>query len=232
MEKFKETDLYEPIRKLLIEQGFTVRGEVKGCDIAASRDDILWVVEMKLHLNLTLILQAMERQTITGWVFIAIPRPKNARDKTLRQAMRLLKKIEIGLITVALDSPLKHTEILLFPEGKANKTTKASEKIRKEMAGRSADTTGGSTKTTINTAYRERCVKIACLLETHSPLSVAQLVKEFACERDTSAILNANFYGWFKKIAKARYELSPEGHSYLQENADSALVAYYKMRAI
>ena len=78
--KYKESDMYAPIRDLLAGQGFTVRGEVKGCDISAIRDEALWIIEMKLHANITLIYQAMARQDATGWVFIAIPRPRNARD--------------------------------------------------------------------------------------------------------------------------------------------------------
>jgi len=226
----KETDLYEPIRNLLTDQGFTVRGEVKGCDIAAVKDDMLWIIEMKLHTNIKLIFQAMERQSATDWVFVAIPRPIRARDSTFMQLQRLLKKLQIGLITVALDSPARLAEIILFPAGRDDKANKKSQILRKEIAGRSSDTTGGS-QGTVNTAYRERCVRIACLLEAHGNLSAKELTNAYGCEKDASSILLQNHYSWYNKIARGRYELSCTGLSYLQENETEKLVIFYRMKA-
>lgn len=227
---YKETDLYQPIKDLLTSQGFTVRGEVKSCDIAAVKDDMLWVVEMKLTANLTLVLQAMERQTATDWVFAAIPRPKTTRSGNFPAFKRLLKKLQIGLITVALDSPAKFAEIILFPTGSAAKTTKKSAAIRREVAGRTADTTGGG-KTKVNTAYRERCIRIACLLEAHGPLSAGILTKTHGCEKDAYSILRSNNYNWFEKTARGQYALNNTGTAYLQENAAEKLIVYYRMRA-
>ena len=226
----KETDLYQPIKALLESQGFTVRGEVKGCDIAAVKDDILWIVEMKLSMNLTLVLQAMERQTATGWVFVAIPRPRKARGGNFAAFKRLLKKLELGLITVALDSPAKFAEIIHFPMGNPAKTTAKSAALRKEIAGRTADTAGGS-KTTVNTAYRERAIRIACLLEAHGPLSAKELRKTHGCEADAYSILHRNVYNWFERTGPGQYSLTGTGLAYLQENRAEKLVIYYRMRA-
>ncbi|MCL2361256.1 MAG: DUF2161 family putative PD-(D/E)XK-type phosphodiesterase [Defluviitaleaceae bacterium] len=227
---YKETDLYNPIRDMLQDQGFTVRGEVKGCDIAAVKDDQLWIVEMKLSANLKLIFQAMERQTATDWVFVAVPRPRKARGGSFMKLQRLLKKLQIGLISVALDSPAKHAEIILFPSGKADKTTKKSAIIRKEIAGRTTDTTGGS-KGTVNTAYRERAVRIACLLEAHGDLSAKELTQIHGCEKDTYSILRVNYYNWYKQVARGRFGLSTDGHAFLRENEAEKLVIFYRMKA-
>ena len=228
--KYKETDLYNPIKKLLSDQGFTVRGEVKGCDIAAVKDDILWIIEMKLSISLKLIFQAMERQGATDWVFVAVPRPKSNRDSSFMQLQRLLKKLQIGLITVALDSPVRHAEIILFPTGRADKANNKSATLRREIAGRSTDTTGGS-KGAVNTAYRERSVCIACLLECKGNLSARELVGAYGCEKDASSILRLNYYNWFTRTAKGRYELSAVGREYLEENDAETLVIYYRMKA-
>jgi hypothetical protein len=229
-QKLKETDLYEPIRKMLSAQGFTVKGEVKGCDIAAVKDEILWVVEMKLSFNMTLLYQAMERKKLTDWVYIALPRPRRANEKKHRLMQQILKKLEIGLISVSLDSACPVAEIISFPDGKADKVTKSAARVKKEIAGRTADTTGGATKTPVNTAFRERNVRIACLLEAKGPLSGAALVKQYGCEKDANRILYENFYGWFKKISKGVYDLTPFGRTYLNENAGNSLIAYYRMK--
>jgi len=227
---YKEADMYPPIRQLLQEQGFTVRGEVKGCDIAAVKDDALWLIEMKLTANLKLLFQAVEKQTSTDWVFVAIPRPRSARDKHYTQFSRLLKRLNIGLITVALDSPRRVADIIHFPTGNDEKNNAASRKIKREIAGRSVDTHGG-TQQKVNTAYRERCVRIATLLEIHAPVNAPELMKTHGCEADTYNILRANNYGWYEKVGRGVYALSDKGRTYLQDNAAENLVIFYRMRA-
>jgi len=229
--KFKESDMYEPIRNLLAQQGFVVRGEVKGCDIVAVKGDALWIVEMKLAANITLIYQAMMRQIATDWVFVAIPRPKQIRDGSYLKFQKLLKKLQLGLITVALDSPLKQAEVILFPIGRDNKANKKTAVIKREVAGRTVDTTGGAAKMPVNTAYRERCVRIACLLDTHGPLTAKELVNTHGCAKDTSHIMRTNVLGWFAKLTKGVYVISETGRGYLKTNASTTLVAYYAMKA-
>jgi len=227
----KETDMYQPIKDLLESLGFTVKGEVKNCDIAAKRGDCLWIVEMKLNLNISLLYQAMRRQSITKQVFVAIPRPKQI-TKDFRLAQKILKKLELGLITVALDSPALFAEIILLPAETTSKLgSKKASAILKEMEGRSEDTPGGSRGIKITTAYRERCIRIACHLaaaqenETQS-MSAAELVR-LGCPKDASAILRSNHYGWFTRISKGRYVLSEEGINFLAENQHNPAVQLY-----
>jgi len=228
--KLKETDLYNPIRNLLTEQGFTVRGEVKGCDIVAVKGDIVWVVEMKLSANITLIYQAMDRKAATDWVFIAVPRPKGATRGTFLKLTKLVKKLQIGLITVALDSPVKHAEIIVFPVGKDSKTNKRTAILKREVAGRTVDTTGGATKTQINTAFRERSVQLACLLEEKGVSSPKELIA-LGCAKDAAGTLYSNVLGWFKRVGRGMYELSELGSEYLNANASTSLIIYYRMKA-
>jgi len=227
--KLKEADMYGPIKTLLTSQGFIVRGEVKGCDIAAVRGEELWIVEMKLSANLTLIFQAMARKEAAENVFIAVPRPKSGRDKNFRALKKLAKKLELGLITVALDSPAKHAEILIFPEG-AGRENKKSAAIKKEIFGRTTDSLGGTSGKKIHTAYRERSVKIACLLESRGAQS-AKSLRAMGCADDAYTILRGNPYGWFKKIAKGTYDITEIGQNYLNDNENVSLITYYRMKA-
>jgi len=229
-EKFAEADMYAPIKRMLEQQGFEVKGEVAGCDVAAVREGALWVVEMKLHFNARLLLQAMDRLKITGFVFVAVPRPKRENDKNYTGMKKILTKLELGLITVALDSPARLAEIILFPGGGTNKETKASARVKKEIGGRSSDTAGGS-KTKVNTAYRERCIKIACLLDANGPLSARELTSLHGCERDAYSLMYSNAYGWFEKSGNATFSLTECGRSYLCSNESSGLVSYYRMKA-
>ena len=71
MTEFKETDLYEPIRAFLEEEGYQVQAEVKHCDIAAEKNGRLVVVELKRAFGLKLVYQGLERQSLTDEVFVA-----------------------------------------------------------------------------------------------------------------------------------------------------------------
>ena len=219
--------MYEPIRLLLNELGFIVRGEVKNCDIAAIQEDELWVVEMKLSANLTLLYQAMERKSVTDYVFIAIPRPKNSRSKNFASLKKIVSKLELGLILVSIDSPVPLAEIAIHPAGGGTTSRHKAESIRKEILGRSSDTSGGTSKTKISTAYREKCIRIACFLEAKGDLSSRELMR-LGCEKDTAAILRNNHYGWFAKTADKKYFLADAGKAYLHANDNMPIVAYYR----
>ena len=219
--------MYEPIRQLIISHGFVVRGEVKNCDIAAIREDELWVVEMKLSANLTLLYQAMERKTMTDFVFVAIPRPKNNRNKNFAMLKKIINKLELGLIVVSLDSPMPRAEIIIHPSGSGKTNKRKAESVRNEILGRSSDTTGGASKTAVDTAYREKCIKIACTLEAKGALNSRELAK-FGCEKGAASILRNNYYGWFSKTADKKYMLSDMGKGYLNTNSDAPLVIFYR----
>jgi len=219
----KESDLYAPIKALLTSQGFTVRGEVKGCDLAAVRDDELYVVELKLGFTLHLVYQAMARQEITPLVFVAIPRPRDPKSKNFRAAQKLLQRLSLGLIVVAGN----HAEILLHPAPAKPKNNKKTRAVRQEVAERTVDTDGGVTQTKINTAFRERNIRIACLLAKHGTRTVQELRTLHGCDNRTSGILRRNIYGWFAKTDRSHHTLSATGYAYLTAEKDSDLVRYY-----
>ena len=69
-----ETALYLPVKRFLEKLGFTVKGEVGGCDLVAlSGDDppIVVIGELKLSFNLELILQAVDRAGAADEVWLA-----------------------------------------------------------------------------------------------------------------------------------------------------------------
>ena len=91
MTEFKETDLYEPIRAFLEEEGYQVQAEVKHCDIAAEKDGRLVVVELKRAFGLKLVYQGLERQSLTDEVFAA------ATAKLVRNNRRWSENWMIGI---------------------------------------------------------------------------------------------------------------------------------------
>jgi len=223
MTTFKESDLYAPVKEMLTNLNFTVKGEVKGCDIAAiNEEEELWIVELKRHLSIDLLYQAMDRQSITPNVFVAIPRPQKSDGK----GQKILKKLELGLIYVTIDSPIVRAEVVLFPShSKPSKLSKKAKSLKKEIAGRRGDTPGGSNRMPIVTAYRERCIMVACFLSLTETMSLKEL-RNFGCE-DAGNVIRSGHYGWFVRVRRGQYTLSEIGKKYLKDGANTDVISYY-----
>ena len=229
MADFKETDLYEPIRAFLEEEGYQVQAEVKDCDIAAVKDGQLLIVELKKAFNLKLVYQGMERQSLTDQVFVAIPRPKKgAREKAWKDMLKLLKRLELGLLTVALDSPLKTVDVVLEPsDSLAWKNRKKREKLQAELENHQVDgNVGGMTRRKIMTAFREKSIRLACLLEREGQVSTATL-RERGME-EYLPLLGRNYDKWFGRVEKGVYTLSEKGKEALESEDFAKAVAFYR----
>jgi len=229
MTDFKETDLYEPIRAFLEEEGYQVQAEVKDCDIAAAKDGQLVIVELKKAFNLKLVYQGLERQSLTEQVFVAIPRPKKGqREKAWKDMLKLLKRLELGLLTVALDSPLHTVDVVLEPSDSiAWKNRKKREKVQAELEQRQVDgNVGGMTRRKIMTAFREKSIRLACMLEREGQISTASL-RERGLE-DYIGIFVKNYDKWFKRVEKGVYALSEKGREALENEDYAKAVAFYR----
>lgn len=221
--EWRESDLAPPVRDYLIAQGYTVRSEVKNCDITAIQGDDLIVVELKRGFTIDLLIQAVERQRIADSVYVAIPSGGETRDrysKRWKGMERLLKRLSLGLILVSfpLDKDAPPTvEVLFHPidAGKPRQRTKQRRAVLREIAGRSADyNVGGSTGRAILTAYREQAIYIALCLETFGSQTPTALRNRGASPR-TQAILHRNVYGWFERLERGVYALRPNVHDYI-----------------
>ena len=79
----QEVDLYPPLKHFLTQQGYEVKGEVQHCDVIAVRgDEPVVVVELKLSINITVVLQAVDRLQISDSVYIGVPKDTEDTEKT------------------------------------------------------------------------------------------------------------------------------------------------------
>ncbi|MCK6256271.1 DUF2161 family putative PD-(D/E)XK-type phosphodiesterase [Fictibacillus sp. KIGAM418] len=216
-DKRYETDLYEPVRDFFMEKGFEVHGEVNHCDIAIVKEDELIIVELKLNLNVDLLVQATNRQRLTDLVYIAIPKPKyKLRSKKWQNILHLIRRLELGLLLVSFLKSGPVVETVLSPGAfdrlkSQQRYKKKRTKLLEEIKGRNGDyNVGGSNKTKLMTAYKENCIQIAYLLDQLGPLSPKAL-RELGTGAKTLSILNKNYYGWFEKIARGMYGVSEKG---------------------
>ena len=224
---FSEADLYAPIKAHFESLGYAVKGEVKGCDMILSKDDNHFAVELKKSFNITLLYQALDRAKLTNGAYVAIPR--SIYMKKRGHITHILEKLEIGLITVAMDSPLKSVAVHLAPNIGKTRNNARSRALVAELNGRNFDgNIGGAVKQKLLTAHRERILHIACVLEKLEVASAATLVGLYDCHKLTSQWLRRNYYGWFDKVETGRYALSQAGRAALADPWFSEIVGYYR----
>ena len=217
----KESDLYKPIYKYFKNLGFNINAEVSSYDIVLTKGDLIYIIEIKLNFNITLLKQAIEAQRVSDFVYIAIPAPK--RQKGFNSTIHIAKSLGLGLITIG-----KSVQILLEPEkSMLHKNYKKIKKVRYEVDNRKVDINiGGTNRKKINTVYREKSIQIACHLKNKEFASAKELVKE-GCPEDTLQILYNNYFGYFERIGRAKYILSHMGKKMLQENEFKEVVKYF-----
>lgn len=210
----KETDLYPPIKALLEQQGYEVKSEIGPADVVALRagDEAPVIVELKTSFSLSLLHQAVARQAITDWVYIAVPRAPGKRFlKSLKDNKTLCRRLGLGLITVRLSD--NHTEIHLDPGPYSPRKSKLrTSRLLREFARREGDpNSGGAARTThLITAYRQDALKLAEYLQMHGASRGAETAKATGVTRATT-IMRDDHYGWFEKVTRGVYQLTPRG---------------------
>lgn len=209
-----ESDLAAPVTAYLAAQGWTVRSEVKDCDVAAVRGGDLLVVELKKSLTLALLVQAVRRQRLTDSVYLAVPRPGSVWQwrRANRGVLHLLRRLELGLLFVSSGTGRDPVEVVLQPQPLARRRKAAARRaVLEEVGQRSADyNTAGSTRRKLMTAYREQAIRIACHLAVSGELSPKDL-RARGTGPKTQGILYHNVYGWFQRIAAGSYRLTARG---------------------
>ncbi len=215
MAELRESDLFEPVCKFLESNGFAVRGEVKGADIVAAKDDVLVAVELKKSFCLKLLYQAIERQSFADSVYVAIPRPAKCYGGDWHSILALTRKLELGLIVVSFIQGVAEGAIVDIAVEPADYKSRRSHQKRHvvidEMKGRTLNLNkGGVTRTKLMTAYRENALRIAAALHTNGVLSPSELVK-MGCSSKAGSILQSNFDGWFCKVSRGKYAVTEQG---------------------
>lgn len=230
--KWAEVDLYEPVQDYFTEQGYIVHGEVNDCDVVAVKKDILVIIELKLTLNIDLLIQATQRQRLTKRVYVAVPHPMNRlRSKKWRDTCHLLRRLELGLITVMKDGQVKaiHDPGPFDRVRSMRQSKRHKDKLLKEIEGRLVSTnTGGSYQTKIRTAYKESCIHIACCMAKFGPLS-AQSLRKFGTGDKTYSILYNDYNEWFQKVERGIYTLTVKGFHEYKEDKE---IADFYMRKV
>ena len=205
----RETSLYAAVKEHLERSGYEAKGEVCGCDIVAVRPGeppFLVVTELRLGFTLELVLQGVDRLAAADEVWLAVRATRRGRGRDGR-ARKLCRLLGFGLLTV--DRLRRSVEVLAEPGPyRPRPDAKRRGRLLEEHRRRRGDPAlGGSSRTPVMTAYRQRALSCAAALR-HGPRRPRDLR---AAAPDAAAILLRNVYGWFEREGRGVYRLAPAG---------------------
>jgi len=222
----KETQLYAPVKAYFTSLGYDVKGEVGAADLVAvprgtpeGCEPV--IVELKTGFTLSLFHQAINRQSMSDQVYIAVPRKAGKAALTaIRRNKMLCRRLGIGLITVRISDSkvVVHCEPGPFVP---RKIKKRKTKLLSEFERRHGDPNeGGMTSAGMMTSYRQGALRCAKVLHDEGACKGSYVAKMAGFEKATN-LMAANHYGWFEKIDRGVYGLTPQGAKALDEHAET-----------
>lgn len=215
----READLYEPVKAYLIAQGYEVKGEIGACDLMARRgDEPPVIVELKLTFSLALVLQGVERQTLSDAVYLAVPvSGKKGWRLRYRDIRRLCRRLGLGLLAVRDDGGV---EAHLDPGPYSPRINQRKRgRLLREFERRVGDpNTGGAVGVKKVTAYRQDALRCALYLQSAGPSKASEVAKATGAAR-AATLMRADHYGWFERISRGVYALTPNGAAGLEQFA-------------
>ncbi|HEX2555724.1 MAG TPA: DUF2161 family putative PD-(D/E)XK-type phosphodiesterase [Microvirga sp.] len=194
--------------------GYTVKGEVGGCDVVALKGEdppILVISELKLTFSFDLVLQAVDRADLADEVWLAANLSARGKGREGDPRFRnLCRRLGFGLLGIGADN---RVHVLLspaapMPRRNAQRRSRLVEEHRRRQGDPAA---GGGSRAPVMTAYRQRALVCASILAI-GPQRPRDLKARVP---DAAAILHRNVYGWFARVQRGVYALTEAGRAAL-----------------
>lgn len=214
----RETALYAPIKAYLEAQGYEVKAEIGAADVVAMRaDEPPVIVELKTGFSLSLFHQAVARQAVTDAVYVAVPKPKGLR--ALRNNVALARRLGLGVICIRARDGF--VEVLADPGPyQPRKSPRRTARLLREFARRVGDpNTGGATRVGLVTSYRQDALRCLACLAGRDAARGAEVARETGVPTATRLMAD-DHYGWFERVDRGIYRLTPKGREALADYAD------------
>jgi hypothetical protein len=175
-----------------------------------------------LVFGLPVVYQALRRLPSVDLVYIAVAVPEGRRarrnwEAQVGDAARLCRMLGVGLLSVRSSKVEVHADPTPY---QPRKRPKLRARLLSEFVRRSGDhNLGGTNRRPRITAYREDALACAQALAQAGAMKGAA-VRDASGVAKASAILRADVYGWFEKIARGTYDIAPAGRTALDLYAD------------
>lgn len=211
----RETDLYLPVKTFLEAQGYEVKAEIGACDLMARRgEEAPVIVELKTSFSLALVLQGVARQALFEHVYLAVPLKKSGWGPRYRDVLSLCRRLGLGLLAVRVEAGATVEAHLDPGPYQPRRNAARAGRLLREFDRRMGDPNmGGSTRVKRMTAYRQDALRLAQAL-AEGPQKPATLAKALTIPR-AGDMLRDDHYGWFERVERGLYGLTPQGRAAL-----------------
>ena len=132
----------------------------------------------------------------------------------MRNVKKLCRRLGLGLMVVVGS----RADVLLDPVPyKPRQNKRKAGRLLGEHARRVGDPNrgGSSTKVPMMTAYRQEALRCAELLASNGPMKLAAM-RAAADVPHAAKILQHDVYGWFERVERGVYTISPAGRRGLE----------------
>ena len=210
-----ETALYLPVKHFLEGLGYSVKGEVGGCDLLAlghGEPPVVVICELKLQFNLELLLQGVDRAAASDEVWLAARLSARGKGREADRRFRnLCRRLGFGLLGVTAGGEV---QLLLSPAAlPPRRDPRRRSRLVDEHRRRQGDpATGGGSRAPIMTAYRQQALACAAAL-AEGPKRPRDLRPGAP---KAASILRRNVYGWFLRAERGVYDLTETGRLALE----------------
>lgn len=218
----REVELYPPVKAYLEGQGYHVKSEVGAADVVAVRgSEPPVIVELKTGFSLALFHQAIERLKLTDAVYVAVPEWSGRSGWKSFVANRILcRRLGLGLITIKPANG--QVDVHLDPGPYSPRISKQRrDRLLQEFQHRVGDpNTGGQTRKRLMTTYRQNALRCVAVLVSNGPTKASE-VAQMAGVAKARAILADDHYGWFERVKRGVYQLTPKGKTAAADYAET-----------
>lgn len=207
-----ETELYAPVKAFLEGQGYVVKAEVASADVMACRgDEEPVIIELKVGFSLSLLHQAVKRQSVTDAVYVAVPRWRGKSAwRAFKANIGLCKKLGLGVMSVSVEE--QRVEVHADPtEFSPRKLKRRKYALLREYQARQGDPNVGGTRGKVVTSYRQAAERIVRFLAENGASRGVDVATGADAPKATRLMAN-NHYGWFVRVERGVYDLSEAGH--------------------
>lgn len=184
-------------------------------DIVAVQNKLVWVVECKTSLSLSLIAQAVEWRKRAHFITVAIPKSKTNFSKTRRFALETLKSYGIGVLMVKIGDIDCHTiKPNIFRKARTNHLISCLSEKQKVFA--PAGSCGGG----YWTPYKETCKRIVRAVKRNPGIILKDLIDgiDHHYANDKSAKASIRYWIQTGKIKGVRCEKDGKFLRFYPEN--------------
>ncbi|MGL4321075.1 MAG: DUF2161 family putative PD-(D/E)XK-type phosphodiesterase [Paracoccaceae bacterium] len=190
--------------------------------MARRADEPPLVVEMKLTFSLALVMQGVARQSLVDLVYLAVP---VSSDKgwslRYRDITALCRRLGLGLLAVDVEAGSVTAHLDPGPYTPRLNKPRAARLLR-EFERRVGDpNTAGTTRTPRMTAYRQDALRCAAHLAA-APAAPATIARATGVTK-AATLLRSDHYGWFERVERGVYGLSPKGQIALSDHGEMLL---------